>query len=78
MVNSFMDVLTIQDADLLKRVNTVLFSLGIKIKMIRIANSQVKDYELIIRLFESIIKNIPDLDNTFEQISLFKKINIFV
>lgn len=41
------------------------------IKLIRIANSQVKDYELIIRLFESIIKNIPDLDNAFEQISLF-------
>ncbi|MCR5308569.1 MAG: hypothetical protein K6E21_00460 [Bacilli bacterium] len=41
------------------------------IKLIRIANSQVKDYELIIRLFESIIKKIPDLENTFEQISLF-------
>lgn len=41
------------------------------IKLIRIANSQVKDYELIIRLFESIIKKEPDLENAFEQISLF-------
>ena len=43
------------------------------IKLIRIANDQVKDYELIIRLFESIIKNIPDIDNVSEQLSLLEE-----
>ncbi len=42
------------------------------IKMIRISNDDVKDYELIIRLFESIIKGIPDLENVSEQLSLFE------
>lgn len=41
------------------------------IKLIRIANNQVKDYELIIRLFESIIKDIPDMDSELIQMSLF-------
>ena len=39
---------------------------------IRIANSQVKDYELIISLFECIIKNIPDIENVDGQLSLFE------
>ena len=42
------------------------------IKLIRIANSQVKDYELIISLFECIIKNIPDIENVDGQLSLFE------
>lgn len=42
------------------------------IKLIRIANSDVKDYQLIISLFESIIKGIPDIDNVGEQLSLFE------
>ena len=41
------------------------------IKLIRIANSDVKDYQLIISLFESIIKGIPDLEAAGEQLSLF-------
>ena len=41
------------------------------IKLIRIANNQVKDYELIVRLFESIIKDIPDMDSELIQMSLF-------
>ena len=44
------------------------------IKIIRIANSQVKDYELIISLFECIIKNIPDIENVDRQLSLFEEI----
>ena len=44
------------------------------IKIIRIANSQVKDYELIISLFECIIKNIPDIENVDKQMSLFEEI----
>jgi hypothetical protein len=42
------------------------------IKIIRIANSQVKDYELIISLFECIIKNIPDIESVDRQLSLFE------
>ena len=42
------------------------------IKLIRIANHQVKDYELIISLFECIIKNIPDIENVDRQLSLFE------
>ena len=42
------------------------------IKVIRIANSQVKDYELIISLFECIIKNIPDIESVDRQLSLFE------
>ena len=41
--------------------------------MIRIANSDVKDYQLIIHLFESIIKGIPDLEAVSEQLSLFEE-----
>ena len=43
------------------------------VKMIRIANSDVKDYELIIRLVESIIKQIPDMDKVSEQLSLLEE-----
>lgn len=41
------------------------------VKLIRIGNSQVKDYELIIRIFESIIMDIPDMDSELIQMSLF-------
>ena len=41
------------------------------IKLIRIANSAVKDYESIIGLFEYVIKDLKDLDQAYEQISLF-------
>ena len=44
------------------------------IKIIRIANNQVKDYELIISLFECIIKNIPDIENVDKQLSLFEEV----
>lgn len=50
---------------------TICANYGIKI--IRIANSQVKDYELIISLFECIIKNIPDIENVDRQLSLFEE-----
>lgn len=43
-----------------------------KVKLIRIANSQVKDYELIIRLFECMIKDIPDMESEYVQMSLFE------
>ncbi len=42
------------------------------IKIIRIANSQVKDYELIISLFECIIRNIKDIEDVGPQLSLFE------
>ncbi len=42
------------------------------VKMIRIANSDVKDYQLIINLFESIIKGVSDIDDVGEQLSLFE------
>lgn len=42
------------------------------IKLIRIANNEVKDYELIIKLFESIIKKIPDMQDKAIQMSLFE------
>ncbi len=42
------------------------------IKVIRIANSQVKDYELIIRLFECISKNIKTVDEVPEQLTLLE------
>ena len=45
------------------------------IKIIRIANNQVKDYELIISLFECIIKNIPDIEKVDGQLSLFEETN---
>ena len=41
------------------------------IKLIRIANNQVKDYELIIALFECVLKEVPDIDTAFVQGSLF-------
>lgn len=42
------------------------------IKLIRIANQQVKDYELIIQLFECVLKDIPDIEEVGEQLSLFE------
>lgn len=46
------------------------------IKLIRIANSQVKDYETIIALFECVIKNLPSLDESTMQMSLFEDENV--
>ncbi len=43
-----------------------------QVKTLRIANSQVKDYELIIQLFECMINDIPSLDAVNEQLSLFE------
>ncbi|MCI7212766.1 MAG: hypothetical protein MR467_01265, partial [Bacillales bacterium] len=43
------------------------------IKLIRIANHEVKDYELIISLFECVIKNIPDIEFVGKQLSLFEE-----
>lgn len=42
------------------------------IKVIRIANNQVKDYELIISLFECIFKNAVDIEEANKQLSLFE------
>lgn len=41
------------------------------IKLIRIPNSAVKDYELIISLFEYVIKDFPNMDEVYSQLSLF-------
>lgn len=41
------------------------------IKLIRIANSQVKDYESIVALFEMVIKGIDNMDEVLEQGNLF-------
>ena len=41
------------------------------VKLIRVANSDVKDYQLIIHLFETIIKDIPDMEDVGGQLSLF-------
>ena len=43
------------------------------IKLIRIPNSAVKDYESIIGLFEFTIRKIQNLDEAFEQMSLFEE-----
>lgn len=43
------------------------------IKLIRIPNSAVKDYESIIGLFEFTIGKIQNLDEAFEQMSLFEE-----
>lgn len=43
------------------------------IKLIRIPNSAVKDYESIIGIFEFTIGKIHNLDEAFEQMSLFEK-----
>ncbi|MCQ2753051.1 MAG: AAA domain-containing protein [Bacilli bacterium] len=42
------------------------------ISLIRIANSQIKDYELIIRLFESVAMGVKDIEDKYVQISLFE------
>lgn len=41
------------------------------IKLIRIPNSAVKDYETIISLFEMVVKGLKDIDQAFSQLSLF-------
>ncbi|MBQ9457199.1 MAG: hypothetical protein IJU64_01665 [Bacilli bacterium] len=41
------------------------------IKMIRIPNSAVKDYESIISLFEFVVKDLKDIDEAYTQMSLF-------
>lgn len=44
------------------------------IKLIRIANNQVKDYQLIIALFECVVKAVPDIETGYVQGSLFENI----
>lgn len=41
------------------------------IKLIRIPNSAVKDYESIISLFEFVVKDLPDIEEAYTQMSLF-------
>ena len=41
------------------------------IKLIRIANSAVKDYESIISLFEFVVKDLKNIDEAYKQMSLF-------
>lgn len=41
------------------------------IRLIRIPNSAVKDYESIISLFEFVVKDLKDIDEAFTQMSLF-------
>jgi len=44
------------------------------IKLIRIANNQVKDYQLIIALFECVVKAVPDIETGYVQGSLFENV----
>ena len=41
------------------------------IKLIRIPNSAVKDYESIISLFEFVVKDLPNIEEAYTQMSLF-------
>ena len=41
------------------------------IKIIRIPNSAVKDYESIISLFEFVVKDLPDIEEAYTQMNLF-------
>ena len=41
------------------------------IKLIRIPNSAVKDYESIISLFEYVVKGLPNIEEAYTQMSLF-------
>lgn len=41
------------------------------IKLIRIANNQVKDYESIISLFDYVVKDLPNIEEAYAQLSLF-------
>ena len=41
------------------------------VKLIRIPNSAVKDYESIISLFEFVVKDLKDIDEAYSQLSLF-------
>lgn len=41
------------------------------IKLIRIPNSAVKDYESIISLFEYVVKDLPDIEQAYTQMNLF-------
>lgn len=42
-----------------------------RIKLIRIPNSAVKDYESIISLFEFVVKDLKDIEEAYTQMSLF-------
>ena len=42
------------------------------IKLIRIPNSAVKDYESIISIFECVVKNLPNIEEAYEQMSLLE------
>ncbi len=44
------------------------------IKLIRIPNSAVKDYESIISLFEFVVKDLKDIDEAYTQMSLFDEV----
>jgi len=41
------------------------------IKLVRIPNSAVKDYESIISLFEFVVKDLPDIEEAYTQMNLF-------
>ena len=41
------------------------------IKLIRIPNSAVKDYESIISLFEYVVKDLKDIEEAYTQMTLF-------
>ena len=41
------------------------------IKLIRIPNSAVKDYESIISLFEYVVKNLSNIEEAYTQMNLF-------
>ena len=48
------------------------------IKLIRIPNSAVKDYESIISLFEFVVKDLKDIEEAYTQMSLFdEELNIY-
>lgn len=42
------------------------------VKLIRIPNSVVKDYESIISLFEFVVKDLPNIDEAYNQMTLFE------
>ncbi len=42
------------------------------IKLIRIPNSAVKDYEMIISLFEYVVSGLPSIDKAYSRLSLFE------
>ena len=42
------------------------------IKLIRISNDDIKDYESIISLFEFVVKDLDDIEEAYNQVSLFE------